>query len=198
MTMMDYNLNFLNQSFCETQFTWTCEFMEIPCHGVWQSKQSPNEGLDFEAKPNFLTFDKEFINLSSDFIWFKEDLKLPENKAQLNLFQEVLYWMATSAFGIFTEFHMYYEIYNEITRLILNLIGLSLLTSSFKEKIYLLTASCSLFACGWVDRMQKPAASWGNKLFFTCSSEQCNGSVFCRNYGSYDAIICVYYAEKCM
>lgn len=52
--------------------------------------------------------------------------------------------MATSAFGIFTEFHMYYEIYNEITSLIMKLMRLSFLTSSFKEKNYLLTASCSL------------------------------------------------------
>lgn len=43
---------------------------------------------------------------------------------------------------------MYYEIYNEIVSLIMKLIRFSLLTISFKEQNYLLTASCSLFAGG--------------------------------------------------
>lgn len=79
----------------------------------------------------------------------------------------------------------------------MKLIRLSLITTSSKEENYLV-ASCSLFVCGWADMMQNPAASQGNKQFFTCSSEQCNSSVFWKNYGSYYAISCVYYAQKGM
>jgi len=43
---------------------------------------------------------------------------------------------------------MYYEIYNEIMNLMMTLISLSLLTASFKEKNYLLAASCSLLPGG--------------------------------------------------
>lgn len=44
--------------------------------------------------------------------------------------------MATSAFGIFTEFHMHYEIYNEITSLIMKLMGCPFLPAVSKRKIF--------------------------------------------------------------